>query len=90
MAIEAVVRSFDELSDEYEVVVQRAGDQESITLKVEPRAGQEGLGPEALGRLKDRLRLETNLGYAIEVHAPGSLTRYEVKARRFKDLRKDH
>ena len=89
-AIEAVVRRFAALSDEYEVVVERSGDSESITLKVEPGGGQESLSPEVLGKLKDELRIETNLGYKIEVHAPGSLTRYEVKARRFKDLRKGH
>ena len=89
-AIEAVVRGFPELSDEYEVVVERRGGQESITLKVEPGPGQRDLGPEVLGRLKNELRIETNLGYTLEVCPPGSLTRYEVKARRFKDLRKIH
>jgi phenylacetate-CoA ligase len=50
----------------------------------------EGAQAEVLARLKDALRLKTNLGYAIQVHPYGSLTRYEVKARRFKDLRKPH
>ncbi len=89
-AIEAVVRSFGELGDEYEVVVAREGDNERITLKVELKpessVDQGGL----LGRLKDELRLKTNLGYAIEVHDYGQLPRYEGKARRFKDLRKLH
>jgi phenylacetate-CoA ligase len=89
-AIEAVVRGFAELSDEYEVVVDRVGDNESITLKVEPRPGAPADRADLLKRLKDELRLKTNLGYAIEVHEYGSLPRYEVKARRFKDLRKLH
>jgi len=87
-AIEAVVRSFPELSDEYEVVVERKGDSERIVLKVEPRPGESDLSEEVLRRLKNELRLKTNLGYGLEVHPPGSLTRYESKARRFKDLRK--
>lgn len=89
-AIEAVVRSFGELGDEYEVVVAREGDNERITLKVElkPETGADQGG--LLGRLKDELRLKTNLGYAIEVHDYGRLPRYEGKARRFKDLRKLH
>jgi prefoldin subunit 5 len=41
-----------------------------------------------LFRLKDQLRVKTNLGYRIEVHPHGSLPRYEVKGKRFKDLRK--
>ena len=53
------------------------------------------VSPEAEGdrrtietRLADQLRLKTNLRYNLEFHPPGSLPRYEVKARRFKDLRK--
>ena len=89
-AIEAVVRSFVELGDEYEVVVAREGDTERITLKVElkPESGVDRDG--LLARLKDQLRLKTNLGYAIQVHDYGALPRYEGKARRFKDLRKLH
>jgi len=41
-------------------------------------------------RLKDQLRLKTNLGYVLEFHELGTLPRYEVKAKRFKDLRKAH
>ncbi|MEW5912144.1 MAG: phenylacetate--CoA ligase family protein [Thermodesulfobacteriota bacterium] len=89
-AIEEVVRGFAELSDEYEVVVERPGDTDNITLKVELLPEAEGAKDAVLARLKDALRINTNLGYAIEVHPYGSLTRYEVKARRFKDLRKPH
>jgi len=89
-AIEEVVRGFQALGDEYEVVVERIGDSERITLKVELAPGAEGAREEVLGRLKDELRLKTNLGYVIEAHPPGALPRYEVKARRFKDLRPKH
>ena len=88
-AIEEVVRSVEGLGDEYEVVVERTGDRESITLKVEilpeAREGQK----EIEARLRDQLRLKTNLGYVLEMHEVGSLPRYEVKAKRFKDLRKE-
>jgi phenylacetate-CoA ligase len=89
-AIEEVVRAFPELGDEYEVVVERIGDSERITLKVEFAPGVQGSQEGILGRLSDQLRLNTNLGYKIETHAFGSLPRYEVKARRFKDLRETH
>jgi len=90
-AIEEVVRSFDELGGEYEVVVERVGDSERISLKAELNPGAEGRREEILAALKDSLRLKTNLGYLIELHPLGALPRYEVKARRFKDLRKrDH
>ncbi len=87
-AIEEVVRGFPELGDEYEVIVSKKGDMDDILLKVEIRPGYEGSREEILARLRDQLRLKTNLGYRIEVHPYGSLPRYDVKAKRFKDLRK--
>ncbi len=89
-AIEEVVRGTDGLGDEYEVVVERLGDAERITLKVEllPEHGAERAALEE--RLRTELRLKTNLGFQLEFHDHGTLPRYEVKARRFKDLRKTH
>jgi len=89
-AIEEAVRGVGGLGDEFEVVVDKVGDIDRITLRVELR-------PEALeqsnsvrDKLVDQLRIKTNLGYNIELHDYGSLPRYEVKAKRFKDLRKAH
>jgi phenylacetate-CoA ligase len=86
-SIEEVVRSFPQLGDEYEVTVTKRGEVDEITLKVE-------LIPEAVGAeesvrsaLMDQLRIKTNLGFRLEFHPYGSLPRYEVKAKRFKDLR---
>ncbi len=87
-AIEEVVRSFSELSDEYEVLVTKKGDIDDIALKIEIKPGFEEEQEPILVRLKDELRVKTNLGYKIEVHPHGSLPRYEVKAKRFKDMRK--
>jgi len=89
-AIEEVVRSFSELSDEFEVIVDKKGDVDDITLKVElvPEAvDQRG---EVEARLVDQLRLKTNLRYNLEFHEYNTLPRYLVKARRFKDLRRTH
>ena len=87
-AIEEVVRSIDGLGDEYEVVVDKLGDIDRIKLKVELQPGQEERVKAIEAELKDQLRLKTNLGYRIEFYDHGRLPRYEVKARRFKDLRK--
>jgi len=87
-AIEEVVRSIPELGDEYEVVVSKKGDIDNILLKIEILPGKETEQESILFRLKDQLRVKTNLGYKIEVHPYGSLPRYDVKAKRFKDLRK--
>jgi len=88
-AIEEVVRGVPELGNDYEVVVSKRGDVDEITLKIEILEEARGEEEAVLSILKDQLRLKTNLGYKLEVHPYGSLPRYEVKARRFKDLRKE-
>ncbi|MFC1953168.1 phenylacetate--CoA ligase family protein [Chloroflexota bacterium] len=87
IAIEEVVRGIPSLSDEYEVVVTKIGDIDDITLKVELNPGQEGLNDLIKSTLIDQLRLKTNLNYNLEFQNYGTLPRYDVKARRFKDLR---
>jgi phenylacetate-CoA ligase len=87
-AIEEVVRSFDDLSDEYEVIVSKKGDIDDILLKIELAPGCQSNQDELLNRLKDLLRVKTNLGYKIEVCPCESLPRYALKAKRFKDTRK--
>ena len=87
ISVEEVVRSMPQFGDEYELVVSKKGDVDVITLKVE-LVPQAGVTPEEIQPELDRqLRLKTNLAYKIEFHPFGSLPRYEVKAKRFKDLR---
>ncbi len=86
-AIEDVVRSFPGLGDEFEVVVDKRGDIDHILLKIEVTKDAAPVD-ELRARLLTELRLKTNLGYEIEVYESGMLPRYEVKAKRFKDLRK--
>ena len=86
-AIEEVVRGVVDLGNEYAVVVDKLGDIDRIKLKVELVPGAEDRAKEVEVRLKDQLRLKTNLGYRIEFYEYGRLPRYEVKAKRFKDLR---
>ncbi|MCD4721396.1 MAG: phenylacetate--CoA ligase family protein [Desulfobacula sp.] len=89
-AIEEVVRSIEDLCDEYEVVVDKLGDIDRIKLKVELMPGLEERVKEIESKLQDQLRLKTNLGYRIDFYDYGKLPRHEVKAKRFKDLRKNH
>ena len=89
-AIEEVVRGIDGLGDEFEVLVDKVGDGDRIRLKVELVPGRESQKDALESVLVDQLRLKTNLRYELEIHAYGTLPRYEVKAKRFKDLRKKH
>jgi phenylacetate-CoA ligase len=87
-AIEEVVRGLKGLGDEFEVIVDKKEDIDRITLKVELMPNSENLRDSIHSQLTDQLRLKTNLGYIIEFHDFGTLPRYEIKAKRFKDLRK--
>jgi phenylacetate-CoA ligase len=87
-AIEEVVRSIDGLGDEYEVIVEKVGDTDKIKLRVEVLPQAEDQCTLIENELIDQLRLKTNLRYDIEICGCETLPRYEVKARRFKDLRK--
>lgn len=89
-AIEEVVRGIDGLSDEYEVVVDKKGDVDKISLKVELLPERENQRDRIEAQLVDQLRLKTNLRYDLEFREYGTLPRYEVKAKRFKDLREKH
>ena len=89
-AIEEVVRDISQLGDEYEVVVIKKGDTDDISLKVELQPDADHLKAEILLKLNDQLRHKTGLRYNISFHPYGSLPRYEVKAKRFKDQRKQH
>jgi phenylacetate-CoA ligase len=86
-AIEEVVRGVDGLSDEFEVTVDKERDIDRITLKVEILKDRKEERNRIESELKDQLRLKTNLGYVLEFHDYGTLPRYDVKAKRFKDLR---
>ena len=74
--------------EEYEIIVERKGAMDEITLRVEP---QEEMGDNALAklsvRLSERLKIKTNLRFKIKFTLPGDLPRYTLKSKRFKDLR---
>jgi phenylacetate-CoA ligase len=89
-AIEEVVRTMPELSNEYYVVVTKKGDIDDIMLKIELLPEHVGERDAILNRLTDRLRVTTNLGYKIEVHEFGTLPRSQAKTRRFQDERPGH
>jgi phenylacetate-CoA ligase len=86
-AIEEVVRGIKGLGDEYEVVVDQTGNSETIRLQVEILPEAQDQCTLIQSELEDQLRLKTNLRYDLEICGCGTLPRYEVKARRFKDLR---
>lgn len=88
VSVEDVVRSIPELGNEFLLIVTKDNDIDKITLQVEINSGYEHQEAEIKSELARQLKLKTNLNYNIECFPLGTLQRYELKARRFKDMRK--
>jgi len=85
-SVEEVVRAFPEFGDEYQVILQKKGELDEVTVKVEMKPDERNR-PDLEERLKQALRLHTGIRIHVELEAHGTLPRFEVKANRFKDLR---
>jgi phenylacetate-CoA ligase len=87
--VEEVVRSqFPEVM-EFETVLTQEEVMPVLTLRVEfdPSIG-ENQWKELRGRIRERLKIRSNLTFEIEIVKPGGLPRYTLKSARFKDLTK--
>jgi len=87
--VEEVIRSqFPEVT-EFETILTQEGVMPVLTLRVEfdPSIG-ESQWKELRGRIRERLKIRSNLTFEIDVVKPGGLPRYTLKSARFKDLRK--
>jgi phenylacetate-CoA ligase len=88
VSVEELLRKeFPEIT-EYEIIVERKGAMDEITLRVEPQEEMESSALANLAsRLSERLKIKTNLRFTIKSASPGELARYMLKSKRFKDLR---
>ncbi|MFQ5777080.1 MAG: phenylacetate--CoA ligase family protein [Terriglobia bacterium] len=84
-AVEDVVRS-SHPSAEYRVFVSRRAAMDEVTLKMEMAAGSDS-GPRVVDDLVLALKLKTNLRFHVELCAPGTFPRQEIKTKRVIDLR---
>jgi phenylacetate-CoA ligase len=81
-AIEAVVRGFPQVV-EFRSTVSRSHEMRTLSLEIEPAAGVVD-GPSALAAaVSRRLREALGLNVPVRAVAPGTLPRFEMKARRF-------
>jgi phenylacetate-CoA ligase len=86
--VEEVIRKeFPEVI-EYEIVVERKGIMDEVILRTELPPN---FGPKEAEQIKTRLRedlkVKTNLSFLVRIEPPGSLPRYMLKAKRFRDMR---
>jgi phenylacetate-CoA ligase len=88
VVVEELLRSeFSEIG-EFEIVVEKKGIMDSISLFFEPIEEVGDLVIKQLSnRLAERLKIKTNLTFELLPVRSGSLKRYTLKSKRFKDLR---
>jgi len=82
-AIEDVLRGFTELGTEFEVVVRRNGHMDELLVRVEAPPQAAGLE----GRVVAALRAKLGVRPQLELCAPQTLARTDLKSRRVRDER---
>ena len=89
--VEQLVRSeFPEIV-EYELVVTREGIMDNILARIEVNPSLSKEEADAVAkRLSERHKIKTNLSCKTQVEPTGTLPRYDLKAKRFKDKRGAH
>lgn len=80
--LEAILRRFDEVA-EYRIEVDRSQALASLRIDVEPRPGHDGIA--LIDSVSRVIRDELLFRAEVRAVAPGSLPRYEMKARRVVD-----
>ena len=87
--IEEVILSVDELGPHYEIVLEREGYLDKLTVKVELASSTDSFSE--LERIKkavqSKLKIILGLDAKIMLESPNTLQRFEGKAKRVKDLR---
>ncbi len=88
--VEEVLRKEFQEVEEFEIVVERRGLMDVISLRAEvaPQLPVASIEP-TKARLGESLKVATNLSFNVIIEPPGSLPRYTLKAKRFKDLREE-
>lgn len=91
--IEEVILSVDEIGPHYEIIVERAGHTDKLTIRVELNSAALQDSYKVIEniekKIKSKLRVMLGLDATIKLESPNTLQRFEGKAKRVKDLRKE-
>jgi phenylacetate-CoA ligase len=89
--VEEVLLGFTDLAAHYQLVVSRDNSMDTLAVQVE---AQRGIGADAYpaiaGKVEERVKSKVGVTCAVEVMRPEELPRYEGKAVRVRDLRKNN
>lgn len=91
--IEEVLLGIDEIGPHYEIIVTREGHTDKLTIRVELASDALSDSYKALEaiekKIKSKLRIVLGLDAKIQLESPNTLQRFEGKAKRVKDMRKE-
>ena len=87
--IEEVILSFEELGPHYEIVLERDGYLDKMTVKVELAQSTDSFSEleRISGAVRNKLKIILGLDAKVALVSPNTLQRFEGKAKRVKDLR---
>ena len=87
--IEEVILSFDELGPHYEIILEREGYLDKMTIKVELAHSTDSFSvlERITNAVKAKLKVVLGLDAKVLLESPNTLQRFEGKAKRVKDLR---
>ena len=87
--IEEVILSVEELGPHYEIILERDGYLDKLTVKVELAHSTDSFSvlEKIRGEVKSKLKIILGLDAKIMLESPNTLQRFEGKAKRVKDLR---
>ena len=88
--IEEVILGVEEIGPHYEIIVEREGYLDKMTIKVELLHTTDSFGEleRITNKIKSRLRTILGLDAKVLLESPNTLQRFEGKAKRVKDLRR--
>ncbi len=89
--IEEVILGVDEIGPHYEIVVTRENHSDKLEIRVELLKATDSYREleEIQKKIKNKLRIILGLDAKISLESPNTLQRFEGKAKRIKDLRKE-
>ncbi|MBR2322374.1 MAG: phenylacetate--CoA ligase [Clostridia bacterium] len=87
--IEEVILGFEELGPHYEIIVEREGYNDKLTVRVELNVETDSFGEleRIANAVRGKLRTVLGLDAKVTLVSPNTLQRFEGKAKRVKDLR---
>ena len=87
--IEEVILSFSQLGPHYEIIVEREGYSDKLTIRVELVKSTDSFKEleNITSGVRNKLRVVLGLDAKVQLESPDTLQRFEGKAKRVKDLR---